>query len=165
MNSVVDDAIIHLKSVVSTVSQVATTLRRRPNSARATSAAHLFQIVRDLLKNAIQSTTGITGRDAVIEVRTLVTTQSPRVVTLTVTDNGTGIQPDLINRVFEDGFSTKRGKGRGHGLYIVREVVHECGGTITLLNLYGRTPRNSRERDIASCSSDGVNLHDVSCAK
>ena len=49
---------------------------------------------------------------------------------ITTDDTGVGIDPADINRIFENGFSTK-GTGRGTGLYQVKTMVDELGGTIT----------------------------------
>jgi K+-sensing histidine kinase KdpD len=51
-------------------------------------------------------------------------------VELRVRDNGTGIQPELMNRIFEPHFST-RSTGTGLGLAIVRRLVESWGGTIS----------------------------------
>ncbi|WP_435009962.1 sensor histidine kinase [Tundrisphaera lichenicola] len=50
---------------------------------------------------------------------------------LTVADNGPGIEPEMLRRVFEARYSTK-GAGRGLGLAIVRESIAAQGGTIEL---------------------------------
>jgi two-component system nitrogen regulation sensor histidine kinase NtrY len=50
-------------------------------------------------------------------------------VDLRVRDNGSGIPPDLLPRVFEPHFSTRSG-GTGLGLAIVRRLVESWGGTV-----------------------------------
>lgn len=52
---------------------------------------------------------------------------------LDVTDSGTGLPEGMAGRVFERGWSTKRGDGtlgRGLGLALVGQVVRKYGGTI-----------------------------------
>jgi signal transduction histidine kinase len=51
-------------------------------------------------------------------------------VRLVVEDEGRGIAPEVLPRVFEPGFSTKAGQGQGFGLYACRTIVEEAGGTI-----------------------------------
>jgi CheY-like chemotaxis protein len=52
-------------------------------------------------------------------------------VELTVRDNGPGIAPEVVERMFEPFFSTKEvGKGSGMGLSTVHGIVHEHGGHI-----------------------------------
>jgi signal transduction histidine kinase len=52
-----------------------------------------------------------------------------------VTDNGPGVLPKYVDRLFQPFFSTKpeaRAEGRGLGLYISRETLKLVGGTISL---------------------------------
>jgi PAS domain S-box-containing protein len=52
-------------------------------------------------------------------------------VELVVRDNGPGIAPEIVERMFEPFFSTKEvGKGSGMGLSTVHGIVHEHGGHI-----------------------------------
>jgi signal transduction histidine kinase len=56
---------------------------------------------------------------------------------ITVTDNGTGIDPDLLPRIFEPRFSTTT-SGSGLGLAIVKRVVEGWGGSIEVGSEPGR---------------------------
>ncbi|MGH7529374.1 MAG: sensor histidine kinase, partial [Gemmatimonadales bacterium] len=56
---------------------------------------------------------------------------------LTVTDDGRGIPPEVLPRVFEPTFSTTS-SGAGLGLAIARRLVESWGGTITLDSAVGR---------------------------
>ncbi|HEX4037194.1 MAG TPA: ATP-binding protein [Acidobacteriaceae bacterium] len=68
-----------------------------------------------------------------------------RTVVLTVEDDGPGIPGELLERVFEPGFSTHR-DGRpwplsphhGLGLSLVRHLVEEAGGTVRAAAVAGR---------------------------
>jgi two-component system, cell cycle sensor histidine kinase and response regulator CckA len=54
-------------------------------------------------------------------------------VRLSVVDNGTGISPAVMPRVFEPFFSTKpRGQGTGMGLSVVYGIVDQLGGAIDI---------------------------------
>jgi C4-dicarboxylate-specific signal transduction histidine kinase len=45
-------------------------------------------------------------------------------IDISVEDNGSGIAPDLLNKVFEPYFTTKEeGKGSGIGLYMSKMIV------------------------------------------
>lgn len=61
----------------------------------------------------------------------------PATVELCVEDTGPGIPPEVQDRIFEPGFTTRRGKRpwpeaqhQGLGLCIVQELVEEAGGTV-----------------------------------
>jgi len=52
-----------------------------------------------------------------------------------VSDNGPGLPPDLIDKVFEPWVTTKpAGQGSGLGLAIVRDVVRAHGGSVSAYN-------------------------------
>ena len=54
-------------------------------------------------------------------------------VELCVSDNGSGINPDIIHRLFDPFFTTKpQGEGTGLGLSAVSGLVHKSGGHILI---------------------------------
>jgi signal transduction histidine kinase/CheY-like chemotaxis protein len=56
-------------------------------------------------------------------------------VTLTVTDNGSGVPAEVLPRIFDPFFTTKgEGKGTGLGLAMVSAFVEEAGGTVAAEN-------------------------------
>ncbi|MDR2024304.1 MAG: sensor histidine kinase [Hungatella sp.] len=57
--------------------------------------------------------------------------EEKQLLTIRVKDNGNGIIPQLREKIFDQGFSTKEGQ-RGWGLSIVKKIVEECGGAIHL---------------------------------
>ncbi|HWR44510.1 sensor histidine kinase [Sporomusa sp.] len=48
---------------------------------------------------------------------------------INIKDNGGGIPLEHKEKIYEQGFSTKEGQ-RGHGMYIVKKIIDESGGTI-----------------------------------
>lgn len=55
----------------------------------------------------------------------------PDVNIITCEDTGHGIQPELLDHIFEKGVSSK-GENRGTGLFLVHELMEEYGGTIDI---------------------------------
>lgn len=86
---------------------------------------HLEQAIVALLTNAVQATppeghVGVTAEGIGDRWR------------IVVADSGPGIAPELIPRIFEAHFTTKR-DGSGMGLALCRQVVLEHGGSVTIL--------------------------------
>lgn len=60
-------------------------------------------------------------------------------VAISITDTGTGIAPDLLDKVFEPFFTTKPiGKGTGLGLSQVHGFAHQAGGTVKVESELGK---------------------------
>ena len=53
-------------------------------------------------------------------------------IRVVVRDNGPGIPPQILDRIFEPGFTTKGEANRGIGLALVKGLVEGAGGTIKL---------------------------------
>lgn len=54
---------------------------------------------------------------------------------LTVADNGSGLDPEVLPHVFDPFFTTKDvGEGLGLGLSITYKIIHDFGGSITVRN-------------------------------
>ena len=56
---------------------------------------------------------------------------------ITVKDTGPGIPKENLEKIFENGFSTK-GTGRGIGLYHTKQLIESLGGKITVESQNGR---------------------------
>jgi signal transduction histidine kinase len=88
----------------------------------------LEQVVVNLLLNALQSLPSKGGRAT---VGTSVSRTADEVL-VTVSDNGEGIPPEHIARLFEPFFSTRiESGGSGLGLYISHFIISEHGGKLT----------------------------------
>ncbi len=92
------------------------------------------QILMNLCTNAYQAV-GTGGGS--IEIRLAQPGGGP--VVLSVSDDGQGIAPEVIDRIFEPYFSTKpQGEGTGLGLALVHGIVESHGGRIEVDSEVGR---------------------------
>lgn len=87
-------------------------------------AGELKEVILNLLENARDAIEG-EGR---VELQLYAVGER---VALDVVDDGPGIPPELLPRIFEPHFST-RSAGTGLGLAIVRRIVESWGGTIAV---------------------------------
>jgi signal transduction histidine kinase len=55
---------------------------------------------------------------------------------VTIRDNGIGIKPENLNKVFEMRWTTKQGRGMGFGLYWTKDYVEGLGGHITVQSVW-----------------------------
>lgn len=84
----------------------------------------------NLLANAMQACAG----NGIISLSTLL--EKGKNVVFVVKDNGGGIPPDILERLFEPFFTT-RTEGTGLGLAIVREVAQMHGGDVSVKSRLG----------------------------
>ena len=91
----------------------------------------LLQILVNLIGNAKQALEGMTGRDACITLGTcLADTAAGRALRITIADNGEGIAPEHLSRLFAHGFTT-RCNGHGFGLHSCVLAAQEMGGSLS----------------------------------
>ena len=92
---------------------------------------------RDAMPNS--GVLGITAKPVTLKGKAVEEGLSGEFVAIRVTDNGTGISPDVLPRVFEPFFTTKEiGKGTGLGLSQVYGFAKQSGGTATVTSTVGR---------------------------
>jgi PAS domain S-box-containing protein len=98
------------------------------------------QVVLNILSNAFDA---LDGSDGASPKRICISVRAPDssgVVDLEFEDNGGGIRPDILDRVFEPFMTTKDiGRGTGLGLSISYGIITEMGGTIGIANVDGGT--------------------------
>jgi signal transduction histidine kinase len=93
----------------------------------------LYQVITNLIRNAVSASDGRKTLVVVSLDRTGATFH------VRVRDQGAGIAPEHLDRVFDPGFSTKaHGAGSGMGLAVVREITSNMfGGTVTVESQVG----------------------------
>ena len=97
----------------------------------------LQQVLLNLVMNAIEAMSTVTARERMLIVKSEIGESG--YVQITVEDTGSGIDPSLVERVFEAFFTTKA-LGMGMGLSICRSIVEAHGG---LLSVSARRPNGS----------------------
>ncbi len=97
--------------------------------------ARLGQVFLNLMLNAAQAMPdGRAGENTV----TISTREEGGQVVVSVSDTGSGIAPEVLPRIFDPFFSTKRiGEGTGLGLFISQGIVKDAGGVISVKSKLG----------------------------
>ncbi len=89
--------------------------------------SRLRQLLHNLIKNALEATEET--ENAIIHVKSIC--DEPDWLTISVCDNGPGIPEEAQNWIFEP-YATDKPKGTGLGLAVVRKIVEEHHGQISL---------------------------------
>ncbi len=105
--------------------------------------ARLEQVMLNLVVNARQALEAMRGTRAMVqaplELRISTETESDTYVVVKVADNGAGISPSLLGRIWDPFFTTKEeGVGTGLGLSVVHSIVTEHGGVVDVHSELGR---------------------------
>ena len=86
----------------------------------------LRQVLINLVGNAIHA---ISDQGCI----TIQTESTAEGATISVSDTGTGIPKERLEKIFEPFFSTKPpGEGTGLGLFVTREIIEKLGGSISV---------------------------------
>jgi nitrogen fixation/metabolism regulation signal transduction histidine kinase len=91
------------------------------------------QVIINLLKNAMQSFEE--QDDRLIELKAYLTEKSRPVIS--IRDNGTGIDPEALEKIFIPFFTTKK-TGSGIGLSLSRQIMRQHQGTLTVKSTVGK---------------------------
>jgi two-component system CitB family sensor kinase len=137
--------------------------------AIATLRNDLLTVIGNLLDNAIEACTS----DGRVTLSIMMDSQGPERenVVVVVTDNGPGIAPELRQRVFEPGFSSKSASpttfstGRGIGLALVKRVVERHGGTVRVEDAADRGTRFTVRLPLATGQGTPLKDQPVTTAK
>ncbi len=105
--------------------------------------ASLAQVWTNQLVNAADATAETEDDPQIrLVVRTVGTRGKDLAVQVKIIDNGPGIAPEILDRIFQPQFTTKYGTvryGLGMGLGISRRIVENLGGTLIATSKPGKT--------------------------
>jgi signal transduction histidine kinase len=87
----------------------------------------VLQILGNLIRNALDAMASKDRLERVVSVR--VGPLRPSTVAISVEDNGVGIAPGQMERMFKFGFTTKA-SGHGFGLFASANAARDLGGTL-----------------------------------
>jgi PAS domain S-box-containing protein len=88
----------------------------------------ILQVISNLLANSIYALSA--GGNIWVDVRDSET--EPQGVVLNVRDNGEGIDPEALPRVFDAFFTTRATIGTGLGLFVAKQLIEGHGGRISI---------------------------------
>ena len=89
------------------------------------------RIIENLCGNSIQAS----NQSQIVSIQV---SSDQNLVQIMVKDSGCGIPEVNQKKIFEPGFTTKVNKGTGLGLFVVKQICEQFGGTISLDSQVGR---------------------------
>ncbi|MCK4606171.1 MAG: response regulator [candidate division Zixibacteria bacterium] len=95
---------------------------------------HLQQLLYNLFNNAADATADCETREIHVWVEP---DEAARAFGLTIRDTGSGIDPELLTRAFNEKFTTKK-TGHGFGLLVCRRIIDNHGGKLTIESAPGQ---------------------------
>lgn len=87
---------------------------------------YMHSVIYNILNNAAQALEGRKDASIMVSSGWL---QAEGEVFLTITDNGPGMEPAMLENLFQPFFTTKE-NGTGLGLYLARQILDEHGGRL-----------------------------------
>jgi len=88
-----------------------------------------LQILGNILSNAKYACDGTSRKDKKVTIR--VQAIPGDLLRIAITDNGMGILPENLSKIFSQGFTTRR-EGHGFGLHGSALSAKEIGGTLSV---------------------------------
>ncbi|HET9061682.1 MAG TPA: ATP-binding protein, partial [Candidatus Binatia bacterium] len=89
------------------------------------------QVILNLVRNAIEAVRADSDPGKRLQIRVATRLQAPSAVVVSVSDNGPGVDPERVEFLFDEFYTTKD-HGLGLGLSISRSIVESHGGSLWL---------------------------------
>ena len=100
-----------------------------PKHSKYLSTHDLITVIGNLLENAIEAVKLQSGEESSIVLQI---TEDENGLLIVVSDTGCGIPADILERIYEPGFSTKAQEGRGMGMFLIKDLVDRRGGSVEI---------------------------------
>ncbi|HBM17336.1 MAG TPA: hypothetical protein DD381_13495 [Lentisphaeria bacterium] len=137
---IIHETLKMLESSLKHVAQTSVTVIPKQRRPIIGDASQIGQMLLNLILNARDAMEGKWGKlDIILDEVSLLPNKLPlkelksgSYLKLTIRDTGRGITPDIKEKIFEKFFTSKGAKGTGLGLSVVKRVLNNHKGTITL---------------------------------
>jgi len=139
LSQLVQEVLQLLKLFVSKNATLRITLPQEPVPVYANSA-QLRQVIMNLVTNASEALENSVGVISISIARTdqeALSTNQSKWVRLTIGDNGAGMTPEVLSKIYDPFFTTKS-SGRGLGLAAVQGIIRSHGGVINVTSVPGK---------------------------
>lgn len=97
--------------------------------------------VRQILSNLLSNSIDAVGQHGYVHLRVagpMMLNGNRPAMRITVSDNGSGIDPQNLEKIFEPFFSTKEATGTGLGLWVTQELVRKHHGRLKARSRLGK---------------------------
>jgi PAS domain S-box-containing protein len=118
--------------------QVEVVRQYRTNAQLLCFEGELRQVFTNLVGNALDAMFGKDGRLVLRTTARRSWVNGQLGVRVTICDNGSGISPEVLARIFEPFYSTKGLRGTGLGLWVSKEIIAKHRGLVKVRSRVGR---------------------------
>ena len=94
----------------------------------------IYQVISNLIRNAVKFTSGDEAKIEIILEKVKKDKKENGFVSVKIKDNGKGIDPEILPRLFSKFTTKSEFGGTGLGLYISKKIIEAHGGTINGYN-------------------------------
>ncbi len=98
---------------------------KKPDLMITADRSQVEQVLINLVKNAVEATSGVSRPEISVSAG-----KSNQQVIIRVADNGTGILPEVMDKIFVPFFTTKQ-SGSGIGLSLCKQIMNQHNGRIS----------------------------------
>jgi len=96
--------------------------------------AQIFQVISNFIKNSYEALQDSDVNNKIVNIKTK---HDEKNIEIIIKDNGTGIKLENIDKIFNFGFTTKKGNsGSGIGLHNSKHIIKKYGGVIEVVSDY-----------------------------